>query len=59
MVSLIPFEKSMSINYTEKEKGLELKKSTLLGWTKIILNEGFIDIDRYNKMIDKINKLKK
>lgn len=40
-----------------KCKDATLKKLTLSAWTKILLNNGMIDIKKYNRMITKINKL--
>ncbi len=38
---------------------IELKKLTLISWAKILLNNGTIDISRYNAMMSKIEKLTK
>lgn len=40
-----------------KCKDTTLKKLTISAWAKILLNDGMIDIKKYNRMIAKINKL--
>lgn len=35
------------------------KTITLAAWAKIMLNEGFINNERYSKMVDKIQKIKR
>ncbi len=42
----------------KNNKQLEMKQETLKAWTKIMLNEGYIDINKYNKMIASISKLR-
>ncbi len=39
------------------EEKLALKKGTLIAWTKILLDEGFIDIPQCNAMVQKIENL--
>lgn len=34
-----------------------LKKLTLIGWTNILLKNGTIDLQKYGRMIERINKL--
>ena len=36
---------------------LEMKKKTLAAWTKLLLNSGEIDIQKYNRMIMMIERL--
>ncbi|MDO4944225.1 MAG: hypothetical protein Q4E74_03375 [Ruminococcus sp.] len=40
-----------------EESKLELKKKTLAAWTKILLNNGEIDVKKYNRMIALIENL--
>ena len=35
----------------------QLKKDTFRAWTGILLSRGMIDVNKYNKMIAKIDKL--
>lgn len=37
---------------------LLIKQAVLKSWTKILLNQGKIDIKKYNRMISGIEKLK-
>lgn len=43
---------------TKENNSLELKKLTLIAWTKTLLSQGMIDMPKYNKMIRLIEKLK-
>lgn len=40
-----------------KPAELVLKKKTLIAWTKLLLKEGKISLDKCNKMIAKFEKL--
>ena len=42
----------------DKQQKNAIKKSTLEAWAKILLNEGLIDVDKYNKMIKNIHSIK-
>lgn len=51
------FNMEMIIMAQAKCKDPTLKKLTLSAWAKILLNNGMIDIKKYNRMITRINKL--
>ena len=40
-----------------KEKNMDIKKQTLVGWAKILLAEDRIDISKYEQMVKAIGKL--
>ena len=42
----------------DRDENLALKKLTLQAWAKLILKEGLINIEKYNKMCDNIEKIK-
>ena len=44
---------------SSQNQELELKKHTLIAWAKYLLSQGTISNDRYQKMIVKINQIKK
>lgn len=46
-------------NVSSQNQELEFKKYTLIAWAKYFLSQGNISNDRYQKMIIKINQLKK
>ena len=54
-ISVFKGGECMENKTNDSESGL--KKLTLKGWAKILLNEGMIDMDRYNRMIFLIDKL--
>ena len=42
---------------TDSSKALELKKQTLSAWTRLLLQNGDIDLKKYNRMLALIDKL--
>ena len=44
---------------SSQNQELEFKKHTLIAWAKYFLSQGTITNDRYQRMVTKINQLKK